>query len=102
MRKVMSYVYLAGLCLLTLAAHGQSLTTYDSFNGSFINPDKWLNGGMCYGNGYDCAREVRDGHLRLATRAYGGRKVIVELSSLERALGFPFLTRSTRLRSASK
>jgi hypothetical protein len=52
--------------------HGQNLSIYDAFNGNFINPDKWVALGMCSGNGYDCVREVREGQLRLATRAYGG------------------------------
>jgi hypothetical protein len=44
---------------------------YDDFSGGFINPSKWTVSPMCGGNAYDCAREVRSGHLRLAVRGYG-------------------------------
>ena len=44
---------------------------------------------MCSGNGYDCVREVRDEHLRLATRAYGGRNTDNGIEFSGSGLGFP-------------
>jgi hypothetical protein len=44
---------------------------YDDFSDGFINPSKWTVLPMCGGNYYDCAREVRSGHLRLVIRGYG-------------------------------
>ena len=36
-----------------------------------IDPAKWIATSMCGANAYDCAREVRLGHLRLAVRGHG-------------------------------
>src|SRR5215468_4186689 len=91
MRRGVMYIYLAVLCLTAVSAYSQSLTTYDAFNGNYINPDKWLNGwGMCGGNGYDCTRDVQDGRLRLKTRAYGGRDTDTGVDFSGSGLGFPF------------
>src|SRR5215475_5915105 len=48
-----------------------SLSLYDDFSEGFIDPSKWLVSPMCGFTGYDCAREVRNGRLRLAIRGYG-------------------------------
>jgi len=44
---------------------------YDDFSEGFIDPSKWSVSPMCGFTGYDCAREVQHGHLRLAVRGYG-------------------------------
>lgn len=47
---------------------------YDTFNEKWLNPTKWLPDGGCGGWSYmglDCAREIQDGHLRLAVRNFG-------------------------------
>jgi hypothetical protein len=90
MKRVMRYVYLASLCLLAVSMQAQNLSTYDAFNAKVINPDKWLAGGMCFGNGYDCVREVREGQLRLATRAYGWRDSDIGSDFSGSGLSFPF------------
>src|SRR5262249_33643845 len=48
-----------------------TLNLYDDFSGSFIDPSKWSVSPICGFTGYDCAREVQHGHLRLAVRGYG-------------------------------
>src|SRR5262245_51134384 len=48
-----------------------TLSLYDDFSEGFIDPSKWSVQPMCGDTGYDCAREVRNGHLRLAVRGYG-------------------------------
>jgi len=48
-----------------------TLGLYDDFSQGFIDPSKWLVSPMCGFTGYDCAREVQHGHLRLAVRGYG-------------------------------
>src|SRR5262245_38994840 len=48
-----------------------TLSLYDDFSESFIDPSKWSVQPMCGDTGYDCAREVRNGRLRLAVRGYG-------------------------------
>jgi len=48
-----------------------TLSLYDDFSEGFIDPSKWSVSPMCGFTGYDCAREVRHGHLRLAVRGYG-------------------------------
>lgn len=53
------------------AATGTLLNLYDDFSEGSIDPSKWSVSPMCGGNAYDCAREVRNGHLRLAVRGYG-------------------------------
>jgi hypothetical protein len=53
------------------AAGAESIVTYDSFSGEFINPAKWLAFSPCSTNTYDCVREQREGVLRLGLRAYG-------------------------------
>src|SRR5215472_171457 len=44
---------------------------YDDFSEGFIDPSKWSVSPMCGFTGYDCAREVQHGHLRLAVRGFG-------------------------------
>jgi len=51
--------------------HNDTLSLYDDFSEGFIDPSKWSVQPMCADTGYDCAREVRNGHLRLAVRGYG-------------------------------
>src|SRR5215469_10361048 len=48
-----------------------TLSLYDDFSEGFIDPSKWSVSPMCGFTGYDCAREVQHGHLRLAVRGYG-------------------------------
>src|SRR5215510_5798353 len=48
-----------------------ALSLYDDFSEGFIDPSKWSVQPMCGFTGYDCAREVRHGRLRLAIRGYG-------------------------------
>jgi len=48
-----------------------TLNLYDDFSEGFIDPSKWSVSPMCGFTGYDCAREVQHGHLRLAVRGFG-------------------------------
>ena len=57
------------VCLAWMPAQAQVL--YDAFSGNHIDPAKWIATPMCVASGHDCAREVRNGHLRLAVRGYG-------------------------------
>jgi hypothetical protein len=48
-----------------------TLSLYDDFSEGLIDPSKWAVQSMCGDTGYDCAREVRNGRLRLAVKGYG-------------------------------
>ena len=48
-----------------------TLSLYDDFSKGLIDPSKWVVQPMCGDTGYDCAREVRNGRLRLAVQGYG-------------------------------
>jgi hypothetical protein len=50
----------------------QAQVLYDAFSGPHIDPTKWIATRLCVNNAYDCPREIRLGHLRLAARGYGG------------------------------
>jgi hypothetical protein len=59
------------VCLAWMPAQAQILPLYDDFSGDHIDPAKWIATPLCVVNVYDCAREVRHGHLHLAVRGYG-------------------------------
>jgi uncharacterized membrane protein len=72
--QIVGFFFLAGLhgFLATPNPSGQDTSSlYDDFSEGFIDPSKWLVSPMCGFTGYDCAREVVHGHLRLAVRGYG-------------------------------
>jgi len=48
-----------------------TLSLFDDFSEGIIDPSKWSVQPMCGNTGYDCAREVRNGRLRLAVQGYG-------------------------------
>ena len=53
------------------AARGRKSVYYDTFNQKWLDPAKWLaNDPQCWGT-LECVREIQDGHLRLALRAFG-------------------------------
>jgi hypothetical protein len=63
--------------LLSAMAYSQSdkassgLRLYDNFNQTFIDPSKWSAQGQCGSPAMEYAREIKEGKLRLRTRAYG-------------------------------
>jgi len=71
-----SVVALAGLFAVLIsvgfAQTGKSIY-YDTFNGPWISPAKWLAGGPgCdQGNTLECVREIQNGHLRMEVRNVG-------------------------------
>jgi hypothetical protein len=72
--KMKRLVYSLGGALLVCLAWmpAQAEVLYDGFNGAHIDSAKWIATPMCADPGaYDCVREVRLGHLRLAVRKYG-------------------------------
>jgi probable HAF family extracellular repeat protein len=72
--QVVGFYNLAGLhgFLATPMPSAQNTPSlYDDFSEGFIDPSKWSVLPMCGFTGYDCAREVQHGHLRLAVRGYG-------------------------------
>jgi hypothetical protein len=71
MQRYRTFVLVLILSLAAGPAVGQSLVLYDDFADGRILPEKWMPSPICSGNGYDCAREVRNEHLRLAVRNYG-------------------------------
>lgn len=66
----------------------QAQVLYDAFSGDHIDPTKWIATPMCADNAYDCAREVRLGHLRLAVRGYGATTDSTEVTFAESQLLF--------------
>jgi hypothetical protein len=58
-------------CLVGRPSAAQALLPYDDFAAGRIDPAKWLTTPICSSNGYDCAREVKINHLRLAVQSYG-------------------------------
>ena len=50
---------------------GLGLRLYDSFDGRFLDPSKWLAQWQCGGTVMECVREISDDQLRLRVRAYG-------------------------------
>jgi hypothetical protein len=51
---------------------GPDGTLYDDFNQSWLDPAKWQpQGTNCFGSILECAREIRNGKLRLAVRNFG-------------------------------
>jgi len=72
--QVVGFYNLAGqhgfLATPNQSAQGNA-SLYDDFSEGFIDPSKWSVLPMCGFTGYDCAREVQHGHLRLAVRGYG-------------------------------
>lgn len=70
------------VCLAWLPAHAEGMRIYDHFQGNDIDPDKWITPPMC-GPTAICAREVQNGHLRLAVRGYGAEEPPGEVTFAE-------------------
>ncbi|HZZ93664.1 MAG TPA: hypothetical protein VFE23_13980 [Usitatibacter sp.] len=71
MKKLMVLGFLFLVSLVYSAAMAQVPPVYDDFAAGYIDPAKWIVAPICGFTGYDCAREVRGDHLRLAVRGYG-------------------------------
>ena len=59
------------VCLAWMPVQAQPPPIYDDFDDKHIDPAKWTDTPPCVVNVFDCAREVRHGHLHLAVRGYG-------------------------------
>ena len=60
--------------LPAMAQQSSSLVSYDNFNHQFLNPNKWQPSSPCFTwNVLECVREIQNGQLRLAVRAYGAK-----------------------------
>jgi hypothetical protein len=68
-------VLLTVLPLMNWAGQNQqgSPVYYDTFNGPWIDPAKWLAGslGCDQGNNLECVREIQNGRLRMEVRNLG-------------------------------
>ena len=74
MNRKLVWAVVFGLGLVTLA-HGQTtkpLKLYDSFDGTLINPSKWISQWQCGSPSVmECQRDIRHGQLHLRVRGYG-------------------------------